>query len=182
MIDKNLLAEFETIKKGKNPKITADMEAVVVLSGESGDPDLTTELHDTEERMLAGIKIFKAVSKSGGNPVLILTGTSAQNKLMKQLAHQQNIKNIFTLKNIPPVPAVSTYDQFRELGKLPFKKIGIVTHAYHGPRSRRYAKKYLPRGCQSELLLIGRDKIDSNQIQEETKKIIKYGLKGDLDI
>ena len=91
-IKSKLLSEFREIAKEKNPKVTANIEAVVVLSGESGDPDLETNLTDTEERTEEGVRIFKKIKKVGGNPVLVITGTHFQNKLMLKLAKKAGIK------------------------------------------------------------------------------------------
>lgn len=181
-IKSKLLLEFRESARGKNPKVIADIEAVVVLSGESGDPALATDLQDTQERTLAGIKIYKAVSKAGGNPMLVLTGTNSQNKLMLKLAKEKGITKITMLENIPPVPLASTFDQFRQLKKMQFKKIAIVTHAYHGPRVLRYAKKYLAKNCQFYLFLIGRGKMTNDFIEEEVAKIVKYSKKGHIPI
>ena len=87
-----LLSEFREIAKEKNPKVTANIEAVVVLSGESGDPDLETNLTDTEERTKESLRIIEEIKKRRGSPVLILTGTNAQNKLMLKLAKKAGIK------------------------------------------------------------------------------------------
>lgn len=177
-IRSKLLLEFREVAREKNPIVTADIEAVVVLSGESGDPNHKTNLTDTEERTKEGLRIFKEIKKIGGNPVLILTGTHAQNKLMLKLAKKEGIKKIKMLENIPLVPLASTFDQFRELKKIHFKKIAIVTHAYHGPRVLRYATEYLVKNCQFYLFLISRNKMINDLIDEEVEKIIKYSKKG----
>lgn len=183
MLSKNskseLLEEFEKVKKGKNLKITKDFEAVVVLSGESGDPAYPTKLKDTEERIQAGIEIFKKIQKLGGNPTLVLNGTDAQNELMKKNAKKEKVDNLQLIKN-PPIPNVSTLTQFQGMKSLFFKKIALVTHAYHGPRVKRYAKKYLPKNCQYQFFLLDRDKISQNLIREEIEKILKYSQKGGI--
>lgn len=181
-IKSKLLAEFRAISKGKNPKITTDIEAVVVLSGESGDPDFKTNLNDTEERTRTGVKIIETIKKRGGNPVLIITGTPAQNKFMFKLAKNAGIKKIKNLKNIPSVPLGSTLDQFKELIKLDLKKIAIVTHAYHGPRVLRYAAKYLDKNCQFYLFLLARNAMTGNLTEEEIKKIIRYSNQGYISL
>ena len=173
-----LLSEFREIAKEKNPKVTANIEAVVVLSGESGDPDLETNLTDTEERTKEGLRIIEEIKKRRGSPVLILTGTNAQNKLMLKLAKKAGIKKIEMLKNIPRVPLASTFDQFKQLKKTNFKKIAIVTHAYHGPRVLRYTTKYLVKNFQFYLFLIERNKMTCDLIDEEVEKIIKYSKQG----
>ena len=183
MLSKNskseLLEEFEKVKRDKNSKITKDIEAVVILSGESGDPDYQTKLHDTEERTQFAIQIFKKIKKLGGSPILVLNGTNAQNNLMAKIAKSYGVKKNLTIKN-PPVPRVSTLTQFQGLKNLRFAKIAIVTHAYHNPRVKRYTKKYLPKNCQSQLFLLDRDKISRNQIQQEFEKILRYSRKGDI--
>lgn len=176
---KQLQGEFEKVKKEKNPKITKDFEAVVILSGESGDPANPTNLDDTEERTQAGIEIFKKIKKLGSNPTLILNGTDAQNGLMEKNAKKEKVDNLQLIKNLP-VPNISTLTQFQGLKNKFFKKIVIVTHAYHGPRVKKYAKKYLPKNCRYQLFLLDRDKISQNLIREEIEKILRYSQKGDL--
>lgn len=170
-----LFKEFKELEKGKNPEITADIEAVVVLSGESGDPENPTKLKDTEERIQLGIKIFKKVRELGGNPTLILNGTGTQNILMTKIAEKEKVEKILTIKN-PSVPAASTLTQFQGLKNLHFAKIALVTHAYHSPRVKRYAAKYLSKDCVFHIFLLDRDKMTQTQITEEIEKIIKYKL------
>src|SRR3989344_205187 len=103
-IPSKIRAEFESIKKGKNPKITADIEAVVVLSGESGDPITENGSYDTQERMRLGVKIFKTIQQIGGRPALIVAGTEHQNRMMLKLARRKGIGRVTTLRGIPPAP------------------------------------------------------------------------------
>jgi len=60
-LQKKLMDEFDVVEKGRNPKITSDIEAIVVLSGESLDPAIKTDLHDTEERLAEGIRIYQGI-------------------------------------------------------------------------------------------------------------------------
>jgi len=60
-LQKKLMDEFDVVEKGRNPKITSDIEAIVVLSGESLDPAIKTDLHDTEERLAEGFRSLKAL-------------------------------------------------------------------------------------------------------------------------
>lgn len=180
-LQKRLEKEFDEVKKGTNTKITSDIEAVVVLSGESRDPAIKTTFHDTEERLEEGIKIYKKIQALGGSPTLVLNGTDPQNIFMENESRQQKVDKIITVKN-PPFPLASTKTQFEGLQDLDFEKIAIVTHAYHGPRTFRYAKKMLPNNYGFNLFLIARDKIDQSQIQKEIKKITEYASKRDIDL
>lgn len=171
-IKNKLLSEFEKIKQGKNPKITADVEAVVVLSGESRDPAIKIDLHDTEERLAEGIRIYNEIKKQGSPPTLIVNGTDPQNIFMKNESRKQRIGKIVTMKN-PPYPKASTKTQFEAIEHLKFKKMAIVIHAAYGPRTRRYIDKFM-NGREVLLFLIGRDKMRKSEIEIEIEKIQKY--------
>lgn len=168
-------AEFESVKAAKNPKITADIEAVVVLSGESGDPITENDSFDTEERMRLGMRIYKKIHQFGGKTELIVTGTEHQNHMMSRLARRNGIRQVTFLKGIPPAPFASTLDQFKQL-KTDKNILAIVTHAYHAPRVSRYINQYLPQK-EIKLYLIKRRGITKNQISEELNKIEQYFTK-----
>ena len=176
-----LLAEFKTIEKGKNPRLDRSIEAIVVLSGESLDPKIKTDLLDTETRLLAGIKIYRKIEKLGGKPVLVINGTDDQNRTMVNVAKESGITNIEQVKN-PPYPKASTLTQIKGLRSLNFKKILLVNHAEGGPRTARYTKKLLQNSCKCELYLINRKRMSREQIDEEIGKIIKYSVEGDLSL
>lgn len=176
-----LSLEFAEVAQGKNPEITADIEAVVVLSGESRDPAIKTKLYDTEERLAEGIRIYKEVERLGGSPTLVLNGTDSQNIFMSGKSRENGVTKMETIKN-PPVPEASTKTQLEGIRNLNFKMVALVTHAYHGPRTFRCINKYLPKKSPVKLFLIGRDKINRSGIQEEIKKIIEYTSKGDIDL
>ncbi|MCR4324846.1 MAG: YdcF family protein [Candidatus Curtissbacteria bacterium] len=179
-VENKLKQEFESVRNSVDPKIDAGIEAVAILSGESGDPALKTNLRDTEQRTAYGLTIYKKLASfSSRGPKLVLTGTEAQNDLMRKLAKNIDSSNVIKLSNMPPVPLISTLDQFKELGKLNFKKLAIVTHAYHGPRSARYARKYLGKK-DYEFFLLDRRGMNPEEIKSEIGKIIKYFMKKDL--
>jgi len=180
-LQKKLMDEFDVVEKGRNPKITSDIEAIVVLSGESLDPAIKTDLHDTEERLAEGIRIYQGIQKLEGSPILVLNGTDPQNIFMEAEAKRRAVDKVMIVKN-PSYPAASTKTQIEGLKKLKFKKIAIVTHAYHGPRVLRYARKFFLNNCKFTLFLIARDKINKNQVQQEIEKIIEYASKGDIDL
>src|SRR3990167_10547475 len=168
-LQKKLIDEFNKVKLEKNPKVTQDIEAVVVLSGESRDPAVKTDLHDTEERLAEGIRIYKKIQELGGSTTLILNGTDPQNIFMEKEARKKGIVKIITIKN-PPFPIASTKTQILGIKNLQYKNVIIITHAYHGPRAFRYAIKYLDKNCEFRLFLLCRDKIEKKQLQEEIKK------------
>jgi hypothetical protein len=164
--------EFESVRKGKNPEIASDIEAIVVLSGESGDFELETELHDTEERTRYATKIFKKISRLGGSPVLIVDGTDSQNLMMEKMARKAGILSVTQIIN-PPVPIASTLTQFEGLQKLKFRKLVLITEGYHAPRVLRYAKQYLSNNIKFQLFVIHRN-FDKKMQAEEIKKIKTY--------
>jgi len=171
-LQKKLTDEFDKVKLEKNPKVTQDIEAVVVLSGESQDPAIKTGLHDNEERLAEGIRIYKKVVDLGGFPTLILNGTHPQNAFMEEESRKQKIDKIIAVKN-PPYPKASTKTQIQGIMNLSFKKMAIVTHAYHGPRSRRYTNKFLS-GRDAPLFLVNRNKMSKGEIKIEMQKIKEY--------
>lgn len=168
-----LLEEFIQLQKEKNPKITSDIEAVVVLSGESRDPALNTDLKDTEERLAEGIKIYKEIKALGGFPTLILNGTDPQNIFMENEAKENVIHKLMIIKN-PRYPRASTDTQMKGLTNLNFKKIAIVTHAWHGVRVRLNAIKRLPKDISFNLFLLSRNNINDADIEMEIEKIQRY--------
>lgn len=171
-IRNKLLFEFEEVSRGRNPRITKDVEAVVILSGDSGDPAIKTKIHDTEQRTLFGIKLFKKISSLNRKVVLILSGTKPQLDIMMNLSR---INRIEKMKPIPTkaFPKASTLTQIHDLMRLPYRKIAFVTHAYHGPRTLRYIKKFYPEG-EAQLFLFDRNKITKQKVTEEIRKISKY--------
>src|SRR3989344_2330215 len=180
-IPSKIRAEFESVKKGKNPKITSDIEAVVVLSGESGDPITEDGSFDTQERMRLGVKIYKTIQQIGGKPELIVAGTEHQNQLTLKLAKKNGIEQASIVKGIPPAPYASTLDQFKQL-KTDRKHLAIVTHAIHGPRTLRYAIKYLLKNTEFKIFLIGRRSMEKSAIDSELSKIQTYAGKEDIDL
>ncbi len=168
-----LSLEFEEVVQGKNPEITADIEAIVVLSGESRDPAIKTKLYDTEERLAEGIRIYKEVEWLGGSPILVLNGTDPQNVFMEDESRKNGILRIKTIKN-PSVPSASTDTQLKGLQKFNFRKVAIVTHAYHGVRTRMNALKRLPNSMNFELFLLNRGGVKDEDIEMEIEKIKKY--------
>lgn len=168
-----LLSEYKEIENGKNPAVTADIDAVVVLSGESAGVVPSIYKNDTEERTETGIEIYKQIEKLGGKCHLLIDGTDVQNKKMSAMAKAAGVGNILPVLN-PPYPAASTETQFRGLLNLNFKKLAIVTHAYHGVRAKLAAAKYLPGDVSFELFLIGRGEMIKEQKENEIKKIQKY--------
>lgn len=179
-IENKISLEFKAVEQGKNPDTSADIEAVVVLSGESRDPAIKTKLHDTEERLTEGIRIYKEVERLGGSPTLVLNGTDTQNAFMKKESVKHGFTKIMVVKN-PPFPEASTKTQILGLVKLSIKNLAIVIHAFVGPRTIRYVRKYLD-DFKVKLFLIDRGKINQIQIRKEIKKIAKYASKGDIDL
>ena len=167
-----LTDEFNKVKLGKNPKVTQDIEAILVLSGESQDPAVKTHLPDTEERLSEGISIYKKVQALGGSPTLILNGTDPQNAFMKEESRKQGIHRVIIIKN-PPYPLASTKTQVEGIKDFKFTKMAIITHAYHGPRTRRYINKFLS-GQDILLFLINRNKMSKGEIKIEMQKIKEY--------
>jgi|SRR3990167_2422655 len=171
-LQKKLEEEFNEVKKGTNPEITSNIDAVVVLSGESRDPEIKTNLRDTEERLAEGIRIYKKIKKLGGSPTLILNGTDPQNAFMEEESRKQGIHRVIIIKN-PPYPLASTKTQVEGIKDFKFKKMAIITHAYHGPRSRRYINKFLS-GQDAPLFLVNRNKMSKGEIKIEMQKIKEY--------
>lgn len=169
---KGLIREFNKVERGENPQVTGNIEAVVVLSGESQDPAIKTTWHDTEERLAEGIAIYKQVVNLGGSPTLILNGTNPQNAFMEKEAKLREIGKIMTIKN-PPYPMASTKTQFQGLSGLGFHKMIIIIHADYGPRTMRYIDKFL-KDIDVKLFLIGRDKMKKSEMQVEIEKILEY--------
>lgn len=167
------LKAFNNIKKTKDPKISPDIDAVVVLSGESGGSVPGTYQHDTQERVNFGIALFKKIEKLGRSPTFILSGTNHQNILMKKMAKNAGINKIVLIKNLP-YPFASTDTQIKGLAKLHFTKLAIVTHAWHGVRTKLTAEKRLPRNVFFQLFLLERNKINNSDLESEIGKIQKY--------
>lgn len=169
----NLRAEFEKVKKGNNPDISLDIDAVVVLSGESAGSSPGIYESDTEERVTFAVSIYREIEKLGGFPQLVLNGTKFQNKAIKKIAELSGVKNIMFIEN-PPFPKASTDTQIQGLAKLNFKKIAIVTHAYHGPRARITVLKWLPKKVFFDLFLLDRKNMKADDIEREIEKIKRY--------
>lgn len=168
-----ILSEYKEIENGKNPAVSAEIDAIIVLSGESAGAVSSIYKNDTEERIEIGIDIYNQVEKLGGKCHLLIDGTDVQNKKMDYMAKAAGVGNILPVLN-PPYPVASTETQFRGLLNLHYKKLAIVTHAYHGVRAKLAAKKYLPGDVSFELFLIGRGKMTKEQKESEIKKIQKY--------
>lgn len=169
----SLALEFDRIKKGRDPNITPDIEAVVVLSGESADPLLKTPLKDTEARTLKGVKVFQRITRIGGSPTLVLNGTKSQIKVMRRIAKAKGINNIDYIIN-PDVPFASTFTQIEGMRKLNYKKIAIATHAFHAMRTTINARAIFHPSVYFELFLIGRNEMSSMNVKNEVKKIQRY--------
>lgn len=172
-IKSRLLSEFRQIAKGKDPKVSSAIEAVIILSGESGGAVLGNRVGDTEQRTNYAIKIFKQIKASGGVPTLVINGNDVQNKLMARLAKRSGVAEIVYIKN-PSYPRASTDTQMKGLAKLNFKKVAIVTHAWHGCRTKMTALKRLPKNIFFNLFLVNRKNMDQNDIDEEIEKMSKY--------
>lgn len=185
MLSKNtkdrLISEFAEVKDGSNPKLNPIFDAIAVLSGESLDPVTDSGLKDTEKRLQAGFRVYRKIERLHGKPFLILTGSSIQNKAMLSMAAENDIKRVSILGNIPPAPNASTLDQFRELQKTKFKNFLIITQAYHFPRSKRYAEKFLA-GKKYDFFLVERRAMRQVDINQEIKKIVKYSRSGMIDL
>lgn len=175
-IKDKITKEFRDLENGDNPQVTADIEAVVVLSGESGDPANKTDLLDTQERCEYGIEVYKKIKTAGGRPLLVLNGTEPQNKLMAKIAKQNEVFDSITIIN-PAFPRASTLTQFKRMKKFGFKKIAVITHAYHAVRVKFTSKSVLPRECTVLLFLLGRKAIDEDIKSTEMKKIERYFYK-----
>lgn len=186
MLSKNikskLLKEFADIQNSVNAPVSKDIDAVVVLSGESADPQTENDSFDTQQRTIEGIKIYKEIKKMGGKPTLVLTGTMPQNKIMIDLAFMHGVKRIEKLTGIPRPPLASTLIQFKQLRTLKVKSAVIVTHATHGPRVSRYAVKYWNHNSRFQLYLLNRRPMRGSLIKSEVKKIEIYSNKGDIDL
>lgn len=170
---KALLEEFNLIRTGKDPELSSDFEAVVILSGESLDSNIKTDLHDTEERTFYAIKIFKKILDNGGSPTFVVNGTDNQNTLIANIAKKNGISKVLLVKN-PKVPFASTETQAYGFLKLRFKKIAVVTHAYHGARTRLHLIKNLPRNVKFKLFLYDRREMKVEDINREIEKINRY--------
>lgn len=168
-----LRKEFEEVKKGINPKVTSEVEAVVVLSGESGGSTPGIFLKDTEKRTNYGIGMYKKIKKMGANPVLVLNGTDSQNRLMQKMAKEAGVEKTKLIKN-PDYPKASTDTQLAGVANLNFQKIAIITHAWHGVRVKINAEKILPKKMSFYLFLMDREKISKEDIDTEVEKIQKY--------
>ncbi len=164
--------EYDKIRQEKDPEITTDIEAVVVLSGESQDPAIMTKWHDTEDRTSFGIEIYKKVIKLGGLCKLLLNGTDIQNLMMQKIAKDADVENMVLVKN-PPFPIASTKTQLQALAKLNYKNIAIVTHSYHAPRVALTAAKITPK-ISISMFLLGRKDIKKGEIEREINKIKMY--------
>lgn len=169
---KGLIREFDEVKRGKNPQVTSDLEAVVVLSGESSGSTPGVYSDDTEQRTALGIRIYKMISRLGGFCFLLLNGTDIQNQKMQKLAKDSGVEKIMLIEN-PPFPAAATETQFIGMKKLNFKKLAIVTHAYHAPRTILTAKKIIPK-VSCKMFLLDRRFMKIAEIDSEINKILRY--------
>jgi len=181
-IKSKLLKEFKVLKGFKNPRVSKEIDAVVVLTGDSTDPLTEDGSFDTQKRLKTGLRIYRRIEKLGGRPTLILTGTKPQNEIMLEIVKKNKIDRVIKLPNIPRPPLASTLIQIKQLKKLKNKNMMIVTHAVHGPRTYRYVLKHLSSKSKFALFLIDREAMKTSQIKSETERIYAYSKKGDLDL
>src|SRR3989344_6691024 len=181
-IKSKLLKEFKVLKGFKNPRVSKEIDAVVVLTVDSTDPLTEDGSFDTQKRLKTGLRIYRRIEKLGGRPTLILTGTKPQNEIMLEIVKKNKIDRVIKLPNIPRPPLASTLIQIKQLKKLKNKNMMIVTHAVHGPRTYRYVLKHLSSKSKFALFLIDREAMKTSQIKSETERIYAYSKKGDLDL
>lgn len=165
-----LLVEFYSLKF--DPAFKKLFDAIVVLSAEEVEL-----IGENKKRLQQALTLLKDQKK---NPILIFLGTKTHDKYFNHFVRNK-VKKFISISNRKEA---STKTQIKDLvdylKKHLYKKVLIVSHAYHIPRIRRYCQKYIPSSIHYDFCPVGNIAEQEKQIRIEIKKIIKYKAQGHL--
>jgi len=172
---KNLSREFQSVKRPGRVVLNG-VCAVIVLCAE--EVEITGE---NKERIDAALGIINSLDNT---PPLIFMGTKAHIIALEAYlcVKKDDVKVLYPTRR----KHESSWTQIKSLAQYlcqkKFKKVLIVSHAYHIPRLRRYCSKYINKEQQYKFYPVGNIKNQSRRVKEEIVKIIKYAKKGDLPL
>lgn len=173
-IKHRLLLEFKNIKFKKS--LLDDVNYIAVLSAEE-----VTLSGENGERFL---QVFNLV-KNDRKKTIIFLGTKLHNlNLEKFLKREVYLCKIVILGSRSDS---TTKIQIKQLSSFLGKhrvinKILIVSNTYHFPRIKRYCRMYLNSKVRTYYIGIGDIRFQTQRVDDEIEKIIKYASKKDLPL
>lgn len=149
------------------------IQAVIMLVAE--EIDITGE---NKERLIESLKQMKKLSKA---VPLVIASTRLHDKAFRKYFYNKKTENRVIYLSNRKFTSTRTQikDLFIFLKKNTLSNILIVTHAYHIPRTSRYCKKFLKK-INYYFWPVGEVKNQTQQVEKEIKKIIKYRSLGHL--
>ncbi len=176
-IEQTLKDEFTNLTSEKS-HLPTQIGSIVLLSGESLDS--TNVGHeddgDTERRFELALRLFFEKTPS---PLFVIDGNDEQNRHLKLMTREKGIpdEKVFIIHNL----VSNTLIQIKSISERNLDEpLVFVSDLVHIPRVRRYVKKWLP---DLEFYYDSTEfPLNSDQVQEEIAKIVKYAGLGDLTI
>jgi len=170
-----LRSEFKQVKMPLKVPFSF-LDAVIVLSA-----DETNVIGETKQRIDEGLKLFKRVPK---NCVFMYLGVKAGKKpFIDYVKNNYDINRFMVFasrKESSTKTQIKDFAKFMERGK--FKKIVIVTSAYHIPRVKRYVKRYISERIAVYFWPSRKISMHKKEIETEINKIINYSKKGEFSL
>lgn len=173
----NFVREFEDLYNNPSKTVPKDADGVIVLMG----PTLKVDT----SRIKLGLNILKTL---GGSVPIIFSGvTEKREEILSLLERLSSSKSLIHFQDCGKIGTANTKTQFEILITSPLTKdlrrLVIITSAWHIPRVKRTAAKFLPP--ETEFVVMGNpdgsDDCDSFAlVMDEIRKIIEYSAKGDI--
>ena len=171
-IKNELRREFHIIKINRHIDFTK-VSAIVVLCAEE-----TNIEGENKQRIDAGIQLLQNMEEKK----FLFLGTKFHIAYLKKyIDKKSDITLLFPMHREHESSRTQIISLAKYCIKNHFGHIVIVSHAYHIPRIKRYCVAYLS-AQKYDFYPVGDINSQSQRIDNEIEKIIKYAKKGDLPL